>query len=255
MAGLTFFFFFFFRVCLVVVAMIALLQRCHHAIYSSCSASFRRETSVIEACSYLLQLTRLLGHLVPCKGAAPFRSCEIQVNMLLLRIHYIEAATQQPRNRRAQEAAARWSPSSHPPSSTQMQNEAANEISRLEFVRLPIVTAARNASNSPMSKSMCHRIIELPTGTDTHTRRSRPQRFSGAVIFRIEGRLCARKARSSYACDLMEQARQNHAVCSRSHSHQSSGMVGNASQLSRHIGMDSIAHLVPTHTPHGTVAP
>lgn len=113
------------------------------------------------------------------------------------------------------------------PSSTQMQNEAANEISRLEFVRLPIVTATRNASNSPMSKSKCHRIIELPTGTDIHTRRPRPRRLSGAVIFRIGGRLCAEKARSSYACDLMEQARQNHAVSSHSRSHQFSVMLLN----------------------------
>jgi len=60
------------------------------------------------------------------------------------------------------------------PLSTQVQNEAANEISRLEFVRLPIVTVIRNTSNSPMPKSMCHRIIELPTGTDIHTGRSRP---------------------------------------------------------------------------------
>lgn len=62
-------------------------------------------------------------------------------------------------------------------------------------VCLPIVTVTRNASNSPMPKSMCHRIIELPTGTDIHTRRSRPQMFGGAVFFRIEDRLCAGKSK------------------------------------------------------------
>lgn len=106
-----------------------------------------------------------------------------------------------------------------------------------------------------MSKSMCHRIIELPTGTDAHTRRSRPQRFLQALIFRIEGRLCAKKARSSYACDLIEQARQNHPVSSHWHPHEFSAVVESAAQSSRHIGMDLPAHRVPTHAPHGTVAP
>lgn len=64
-----------------------------------------------------------------------------------------------------------------------------------------------------------------------------------------------KKARSSYACDLIEQARQNHPVPSHSHPHEFSVVAENAAQLSRHIGMDLLAHRVTAHAPHGTVAP
>lgn len=125
--------------------------------------------------------TSLIGDVLPCQRAAPIRSCGTRVSMLQ-GVHSFRGGwgiivTKQ---EGPGQATARWSPSSCPHDQLRMQNEAANEISRLEFVRLPIVTAARNASNSPVPKSMCHRIIELPTGADIHTRRSRPRGLLGA---------------------------------------------------------------------------
>lgn len=120
-------------------------------------------------------------------------------------------------------------------------------MSRLEFVRLPIVTATRNASNSPMPKSMRHRIIELPTGTDIHTGRSRPLMFWEVALSRIEGRLCAGKARSSYACDLIEPPPPPHdqPVTSHQHPHEFTAVEETAARLSRGIGMGLLAHRAP----------